>query len=212
MFEAEDPRSHGAAQKAHEKNGVILASRRRSKGPDLCPQVGWLLHAQHPALPPNIIYSSFYPSLYPSSLWMVLCSTVETKGGAHPVASWPVWVEEWVRANRSGSFSHIAPASPCLLPWVNFLAVITLLMQANSRARPHQAGSTLRRRPEHQNLGSCRWKLTHSSERLGPYGDVHLCREPDKLPKSHNLTRWLGYRANNGDSSIDPCRRGVTII
>lgn len=50
MFEAGDPRSHGGTQKAHEKGGVTPASHRSPEGPDLCPWVGWLLRAQHPAL------------------------------------------------------------------------------------------------------------------------------------------------------------------
>lgn len=46
MFEAGNPRSHGGAQKAHEKGGVTPAPHRSPEGPDLRPWLGWLLHAQ----------------------------------------------------------------------------------------------------------------------------------------------------------------------
>lgn len=98
MFEAGDPRSHGGAQKAHEKGGVTPAPQRSPEGPDLRPWVGWLLHAQHPAL---MLHAAAFVTL----------SSPPLLHGRHHLVSWPVWVEGGMRTSRSGCLSQVV--SPC---------------------------------------------------------------------------------------------------
>lgn len=116
MFEAGNPRSHGGAQKAHEKGGVTPAPHRSPEGPDLRPWVGWLLHAQHPAL---MLHAAAFVAL--SAPWQTPFGLMASLGGGR-------------RENKQILLS--LSGSPCLsvLVWVHLLVARTLLMQSQQQS------------------------------------------------------------------------------